>query len=116
MDLTWRLKFVYFKDPKRKLIDKEDHDRRDIQTSSCTIKEHTITNSASKNRCVEQCQYVIGTVLLKTPTYSRVIVKNCKCHKRETANNHMLQQKWNGEVLRYASKEFLSPNMNYEIL
>jgi hypothetical protein len=34
------------------------HDQKDIQTFSCTVKEHTIANSTSKNGRVEECQYI----------------------------------------------------------
>jgi hypothetical protein len=35
-----------------------DCNQKDIQTFSCTVKEHTIANSASKNGHVEECQYI----------------------------------------------------------
>lgn len=56
----------------------KDHGRRDIQTFSCTIKEHTIADCASKNGCVEECQYISRTVLFETQTHCGVIVKNCE--------------------------------------
>ena len=69
------------------------HEQKDIHTFSCGVKEHTIANSTSKNGRVEECQYISWTVLFKTPTYSRVIIKNRERHKGETTNNHMLQKK-----------------------
>lgn len=35
-----------------------DCNQKDIQTFSCTVKEHTIANSTSENGHVEECQYI----------------------------------------------------------
>jgi len=34
------------------------HEQKDIHTFSCSVKEHTIANSTSKNGRVEECQYI----------------------------------------------------------
>lgn len=61
-------------------------------TFCCIVEKYTIAYSTSKNGSIQECQNIISSEFLKTPSDSRIMIKNGECHKREATNNHVLQQ------------------------
>lgn len=61
-------------------------------TFRCTVEVYTIADSTSENGGIQKCQHIRSSELHKTPIYSRFMIKNTECHKRETTDNHVLQQ------------------------
>lgn len=61
-------------------------------TFCCTVEVYTIADSTSKNGGIEERQHISSSELFKTPIDNRIIIKNAEYDKRETTNNHVLQQ------------------------
>lgn len=61
-------------------------------TFCCAVEVYTITNSTPENGGIKECQHIRSSELLENPIGSRIMIKNGEYNKRETTDNHMLQQ------------------------